>query len=178
MKIKTMLLTGVVALAFLCCKQEQQEDLNRILDLSITLDQKEIQSNGANYLNLSIENISSVPISFPVGVLVLEFTSYSGSIQRTIPLSDNIILESANWQESVDFILQTKEQINLKIDLGSIIYGSIDQASLSIPADSYAVNAYFAKSDGSEIIQIAEKVRSNYLYVSINSDHKELSLNE
>ena len=165
----------MIALVLPGCQQEQETDLNNTLDLKISVNANKIMINADNYLDLSVENISSKPVKMPDGLLVLEFTSYSGSIREAIALTPEMLEAQPEWEEYRDYILEANEKIDLHIDLGNILFGGEGIDPLHLPTDSYAINAYYTPGNVVDVSLNSGKVRSNYLYVDIISNHDELS---
>ena len=176
MNIRMIMLTAMFALVIPGCQQEQGTNLSNTYDLNISIDTKQIKINMDNYLYLTVENISSIPVKMPEGMLVLEFTSYSGSVVETVALTSGMLEAHPDWEKYKDYTLQPEEKINLRVDLENVLFGGDGITPLRLPTDSYALNAYITRDQEINTASNGNKLRSNYLYVDIISNHDELSL--
>ena len=175
MKTRMIMLTAGLALVVMSCQQEQENTLTTTFDINISFDADQVIYGEDNYLYLTMENISSSPAGIPDGMIVLEFTSYSGSIKRNVPLQAHNIKVEPDWKQYKEYVLQSGEKINLRINLNTIIYGGDGQSPAGIPGDGYAINAYLTAERNMEDLTGVEKLRSNYLYLDILADPSQLS---
>jgi len=162
---KMMIISGALAV-FISCTREQVVDLDKSLDLDIKLDSKQLNESQPNFLTLVVENISDRSVRVPEKEMVLEFTSYSGSVRRVIPLRE-LSNDMSELENIVGLKLEPGEVKSIEFELGEIVYRELSNSGKSLPSDDYTVNIFMANSKNLQKIRYAENLRSNYVDVYI-----------
>jgi len=165
MKIRMMLIIGVVVL-FQSCKNEQHVDLGRALDITISLESEQLTEGIPNFLSLSMKNTSDCVVKVPDDDLIIEFTSYSGSIKRIIPLRE-ISNDVSDLTSLSDLNLKSGEERIARIELGNLVFGALQNSDKKLPADDYTINVFLTAETCKQEVKFANNIRSNYLDVSI-----------
>lgn len=160
---------------FIGCQRVQNVELAKALDVGISFE--EYESELPDYLSLTLTNESSVPLSLPDGLIVLEFTSFSGSLQRMVPVAEDLIESDPEWSNYKEYRLHPGEKLDLRISIREMLNGSKSGGSLSLPADDYTLNAFFTADKKVERLPVARKVRSNYIDLELNYSTNSLSIN-
>jgi hypothetical protein len=157
---------GIVLLVLAGCQNKSKVDFSKALDMNISLQEKTFQNNSSNILTISLENNSKHLLVVPEAKLMLEFTSYSGSIKKTynLELSGNSLDISPLPNERLG--IKGNGEITRNVDLKNVLAGSSDLSSI-LPADDYAVNLVLKLNSGSSNPKSEKLIRSNYLYVQV-----------
>jgi hypothetical protein len=161
MNMKIAFLFAIVVL-FQCCKNEQRVDLDRALDITISLESKQLTRGTPNHLTLRMENTSERVVKVPDSDLIIEFTSYSGSIKQVFPLHE-ISNGSADLNSLSNFNLKPKEERSAKIELGNLVYGTLVSSDVHLPADDYTINIFLPPVSSKQYMKLANNIRSNYV---------------
>lgn len=160
---------GLLVFILAGCKQEDVPALDRVLDVDIALETKAISLDEPCYLKVSLTNESLNPVTLPDGMVILEFTSYSGSVQQMVPVNVDVNNPDPEWKQLNNYTLEAGEVINLQIDIRELLYGNEVLFPGGLPADEYTLNAFLTPVKDIGTIQNALKVRSNYIDVEVNN---------
>ena len=177
MKSDMIWLSGLLMLSITGCQQEKDQELDKALDLNISFEDENSMPDLPEYLSVSLVNDSESPVKLPDGLWVLEFTSYSGSVQRMVPLSEDYIKSDPEWSQYKDYTLQPGEKLDLRIGLRDILLDTPGRLAIGLPADDYTVNAFLTPETQVENLPVATKIRSNYLDLAIDYNHEKMSMN-
>ena len=157
------------------CQQEQEAGFESALDMDIRFEYQD--SELPEYLSLSLENESESPLTLPDGLMVLEFTSYSGSIHQMIPLSPEKFRSDRGWDHYKSARLLPGEKVDLLVDIRQLLPGISPGISELLPADDYTLNAFVTAEESIKDLPLAFKVRSNYLDLEKERIAEKLSQN-
>lgn len=163
--MRVILLTGCLVV-FQCCTNEQHVDLNRALDIDISLESKQLNEGTPNFLTLKMENTSDHLVKVPDSELVIEFTSYSGSIKRIIPLRE-ISNGMPDLKSLSGLNLKPGEAKFIRVELGDIVFSKLRNTDKKLPADDYTINIFLTTQEEVKDLRYADNIRSNYLDVYI-----------
>jgi hypothetical protein len=157
---------STVVLFLVGCQSKSAVDYSQALDMNISLQQKILQNSSSNILTISLENTSAHMLFVPEASLMLEFTSYSGSVKKTfnLDLSGDEASQAQLRYERLG--IKGKGEITRNIDLKKVIANSTDE-DIVLPADDYAVNLVLKLKPGSGSQKNEELIRSNYLYLQV-----------
>ena len=165
MNMKMPVLLGIVVL-FQSCKTEQHVDLGRALDLTITIENNQLSRGIPNFLALEMKNTSDRVVKVPDNELIIEFTSYSGSIKRFVPLRE-LSNGASDLSSLADLNLKPGEERIARIELGNLVFGTLQNSDRELPADDYTINVYLNTEKCEPEISYADNIRSNYLDVVV-----------
>jgi len=165
MKTRIMLIFGIVVL-FQCCQNEQQVDLDRALDIVLSIENKQLNEGVPNFLTLKMENSSDHVVNVPDSDLIIEFTSYSGSIRRVISLRE-IVNGTSDLESLSDLSLVPGEEKFIRVELGDIVFSRLRDTDNKLPADDYTINIFLTPDKESMDMKYADNIRSNYVDVLI-----------
>ena len=165
MKTRIMLFVGVVVLSQ-CCQNEQQVDLDRTLDIKLSLESSKLKDGVPNFLTLKMENNSDQVVKVPDCELIIEFTSYSGGIQRIIPIRE-IINGTTNLELLSEMKLSPGENETIRMELGDLVFSRLGNTINKLPADDYTINVYLTTEYEKKDNRFADNIRSNYVDVLI-----------
>lgn len=161
-----MLFIVVLVVLFQSCNTEQRTDLDRALDIKISLENKQLNEGTPNILTLKMENTSDHILTVPDNDLIIEFTSFSGSIKRIIPLR-----QIANGNSDLALLSGLKikpgDKKIISIDLGSVVFNRLQNSDNALPADDYTINIFLSREPKKRDIKYADNIRSNYVDVLI-----------
>lgn len=177
MKSNMIWLSGLLMLSIAGCQQETKQEPEEALDMNISFADENSSSDLPEYLSVSLVNESKDPVKLPDGLWVMEFTSYSGSVQRMVPLSEEHIKSDPEWSQYKDYILQPGEKLDLRIGLREILLDSPGRLAIGLPADDYTLNAFLTPETQVENLPVATKIRSNYLDLAIDYSQEKMSMN-
>ena len=165
MKTRILFFIGVVILSQSCDKG-QRVTLDRALDIAISLENKQLTEGMPNFLTLKMENTSDRTVKVPNSDLVIEFTSFSGSIKRVIPLRD-IVNGTSDMERITGLKLKPREEKDIRIELGNLIYGKLQKTDNKLPADDYTINVFLTADKDLQDLRYADNIRSNYIDIYI-----------
>jgi len=162
---KIVIVFGIAAM-FLSCSRGPIVDLEKSIDLDIRLENKHLNEGQPNILTVVLENVSDRSVKVPDKEMVLEFTSYSGSVRRIIPLRE-LSNDMSGLENIIGLKLKPGEIKTVEFELGEIVYGALGSTGNSLPSDDYTVNVFMAVDKNLQKIRYAENLRSNYVDVYI-----------
>lgn len=165
MKTRILLFIGIVVL-FQCCQNEQQVNLDRALDIKLSLESSKLNEGVPNYLTLKMENTSDDVVKVPDSNMIVEFTSYSGSIQRIIPLHD-IVNGNSDFGSLSDLTVLPGEEKLIRIELGDVVFSKLQNTDNQLPADDYTINIFLTPEKNMKDVTYADNIRSNYVDLMI-----------
>ncbi len=165
MKTRIIFFIGVVVLSQ-SCKNEQRVDLDRALDIAISLENKQLTEGVPNLLTLKMENTSDRTVKVPNSDLVIEFTSFSGSVKRVIPLRD-IANGTSDLEHLTSLSLKPGEEKDIRVELGNLVFGKLQNTDNKLPADDYTINVFLTADKDLQDLRYADNIRSNYIDVYI-----------
>lgn len=166
MKTRVLLIVGIVVLFQCCQKNEQQVNLDRALDIKLSLESSKLNQREPNYLTIKMQNTSDNSVKVPDSNMIVEFTSYSGSIRRVIPLQE-IVNGDSDVSSLSDLTLKPKEEKLIRIELGNVVFSKLQNTDNQLPADDYTINIFLAPEKDMKEVKYADNVRSNYVDVMI-----------
>jgi hypothetical protein len=160
---------GLLVLILTGCRQEEKPGIDRVLDVNISLEAKAISLDEPCYLSVSLKNESLNPVTLPDGMVILEFTSYSGRVQHMLPVYGDGNNPDPEWEVWKNYTLEAGEVINFKLDIRKLLYGNKVLIPGGLPADDYTLNAFLTPVKDIGTIRSALKIRSNYIDVAVNT---------
>ena len=166
MKTRVLLIVGIVVLFQCSQKNEQQVNLDRALDIKLSLESSKLNQGEPNYLTIKMQNTSDNSVKVPDSNMIVEFTSYSGSIRRVIPLQE-IVNGDSDVSSLSDLTLKPKEEKLIRIELGNVVFSKLQNTDNQLPADDYTINIFLAPEKDMKEVKYADNVRSNYVDVMI-----------
>jgi hypothetical protein len=159
--------SALVILALTSCQKVPKIDLGQVLDLNISLESNVLQKSNSNMLTLTVENTSSEKVILPNSSFLLEFTSYSGSMRKTIyvdPFKD-VISTEALAQSGLE--IKGNSLLSGEIDLGKILADTIKGEQSLLPSDDYTINLIINMKPELNVTRSSEIIRSNYADIQV-----------
>ncbi|MBN1950457.1 MAG: hypothetical protein JW801_04595 [Bacteroidales bacterium] len=170
MKIKILLIAGVVFFSASSFLQEKTIEKARSLDLNLAYESDEESNEIPDYVNLVMNNKSSASVKLPDGLIVLEVRSISGGVVARFPVSEEVLHSELHGKSLCSLTLKAHETLSLRVPVRKILSGQEGSGAVILKGSSYTLNAFLTEEKDPDKLQTADKIRSNFLELELGQD--------
>ena len=168
----TLVLITLILLSVQSCKKEDKLEFANILELSIAVENAEINIGTPDIMTLAIENISDDHVIVSESSLKLILTSESKHDEEFFYLDIFKDDYSSNWISQVKMEFKSHETLIKKFDLEKILWESVNHDENILTDGEYSAQLIIDIRLDPRSKFIDEKIESNIIGIRINNTNQ------